>query len=90
MNVEMIAYQQACDEWSRKYEGMVGSADSFHGSLNFSEAEALAELLAVTGRYDLAYNLMQEWGENDEDARLDHGEDLDTALTRYREKMGAA
>ena len=87
MNTEMISYQEACDEWTRKYEGMVGSADNFHRSLNFSEAEALSGVLAATGRYDLAYSLMQEWAEGDEDSDIDHGEELTALLGYYRQKM---
>lgn len=51
-------------EWSRVYE-MMYDADTFHASLNFSEALALADLLIADDRDDLAHNLMQQWAEHD-------------------------
>src|SRR5690606_25008436 len=48
---------EALQNWVDQFQGMWDLADSFYGSLNFSEAEALADLLAVAHRPDLAITL---------------------------------
>ena len=50
---------EALQNWVDRFQGMWDFADSFYGSLNFLEAEALADLLAVAHRPDLAALLMQ-------------------------------
>lgn len=75
MNAEMVEMSAALDEWARIYERMY-DAESFHASLTYIEAEALADLLAVTGRVDLGRNLLETWAEYDPEEAEEHAEDL--------------
>jgi len=72
---EQLEVSAALDQWVSIYERMT-PADSFHESLNYPEAEALANLLAVAGRHDLAQILIEEWAEGDPEAAEDYAEDL--------------
>lgn len=55
----------AIDAWASAYAGMWDMAESFHRSLNYSEAKALANLLVLADRHDLAIKLMEGWAEHD-------------------------
>lgn len=55
----------ACTAWADRYADMWDMAESFHESLNLTEAEALADVLAAAGRGDLAATLMRGWGIGD-------------------------
>lgn len=67
--------------WAEVYNGMWDMADGFHGSLNWAEMQAQANLLVVAGRADLAAIMIREWailekeeGELDDEARARLGE----------------
>lgn len=74
---------EALQNWVDRFQGMWDFADSFYGSLNFLEAEALADLLAVAHRPDLAALLMQGWDENDPENE-EYAEQLHYLLAHYR------
>lgn len=75
MNAEMMEMSAALDEWARIYERMY-DAESFHASLTYIEAEALANLLAVTGRADLGRSLLETWAAYDPEEAEEHAADL--------------
>lgn len=72
----------AARQWADRYRGMVGADDTFTGSLLFSEAEALADLLAIAGEPGLAKMLLESWTVNDSES--DHYRDeVAAAIARY-------
>lgn len=73
-------------EWERIYSRMY-DADTFHASLNYSEAEALAGMLAAVGRYDLARNLIETWAEHDPEMAEEYAEDVAENLREYMEQI---
>lgn len=83
--LELVQLSDALDGWVSCYEGMTIMAESFHESLNFPEALALADLLAVTGRNDLAASLLASWAEGDpEAAEHDYPNEYQAALERFQ------
>ena len=74
----------AAKAWATKYAAMWDCAESFHGSLNLSEAEALADLLAVAGEPNLAVILVQEWAAEDPEMATEHDGAWQEIITRYK------
>lgn len=79
----------AIEAWESAYAKMWDMADSFHASLNYSEAEALANLLVLADRHDLAIKLMEGWAEQDPEMAQEptRAADLAAYLAARREHL---
>ena len=80
--------QAAAVAWADAYAGMWDCADGFHGSLNLSEAVALAGVLDSVDRGDLAATLIREWGIGDPEAVEEIEEEEPGAVARLIDGYG--
>lgn len=85
MNAEMSPHEKAINAWVEQYVNMAGS--EIEGTLQFSEAKALAGLFVAVGRYDLADLLMETWANLDEELAAEHENELDKLRAEYAEHL---
>lgn len=74
---------EALQDWSRVFANMWDMAEGFFGSITFTEAVTLADLLYVAGDPKGALTLIEGWRDHDEDWE-DYAEEWDEAATKYR------
>lgn len=88
MSDQNVAAIEAAKKWAEVYAEKWDTA-SFHESLSYPEAEALADLLHLAGRGDLAADLIGTWANCDPDEAFELHDRIEASYARYGRRPSA-